>query len=656
MIFPLTDPVAVFAVLIAVIFFSPFLFRLVRIPDVAAFILAGIIMGPYGLNILMRDQAIELLETAGLLYIMFLIGLELDPEKLKLNKWHSILFGILTFSIPFILGFLVSRSLLHQDLYSSLFISMIMASHTLVAYPTVRKLGLTDDTAVITAIGGTIIADTLVLVLLSFLLQANGEQIHTGATLIRIPAFIGFLALVFVGYPRISRWFFSHVRKDRPVHFLFIIMLVGASSLFSELLGFEAIIGAFLAGMALSRSVPKSSMLMHHIDFVGNILFIPIFLIGIGMLINIRILFTEAAIWSTFLILATAALLSKWLAAFFTQIIMGFNSSQRDLIFGLTASRAAAAIAVMLIGYNSSIVPEHLLDTTVLIILISCLGGSLLVDRTGKKMASKLHTEEGSDSGSSMLVPISNPSTTAPLVQLAIRMQDTIHQWPIYLLSIIHDDMNSRENMFRIRKLLESHIAEFNNLSESIRVITRVDLSVSGGIVRAAKEYMTSEIILGWGGMKVASSRLLGSVFDQLYKETQVLYVCNVRESLEETETMRILLPDLIDHEKSFDLLMKRISRLRIRSGGNMEIYTDEELSKQTISALRGGRKVRTVVRSLTGSFQITPEDSSREILHIMFLPRRHTVSYDPGYNSFIRKQIPQLENGSFILIVPGWE
>jgi len=651
--FPLTDPVAVFAVLIAVIFISPFLFRLVRIPDVAAFIIAGIIMGPYGLNILMRDPAIELLETAGLLYIMFLVGLELDPEKLRLSKWHSILFGILTFSIPFILGILVSRSLLHQDQFSSLFIAMMMASHTLVSYPTVRKLGLTGDTAVVTAIGGTIIADTLVLVLLSFLHQANSEHIFAGGTLVHVLGFIGFLVFVFFGYPRISRWFFGNIKKDRAVHFLFIIMLVGASSLFAELLGFEAIIGAFIAGMALSRSVPKSSMLMHHIDFVGNILFIPIFLIGIGMLINIRILFTETTIWTTFLALAIAALVSKWLAAFFIQKMMGYNSSQRDLIFGLTGSRAATAIAVMLIGFESSIIPEHLLDTTVLIILISCIFGSILVDRTGKKIAMNIRVDEKVKAGNAMLVPIANPSTMAPLVELAIRMQDKIHHWPIYLLSIIHDDMSSRGNMTRIRNLLESNISEFNNLSESIRVITRVDLSVSGGIVRAAKEYMTSEILLGWGGMKAASSRLLGSVFDQLFKETQVLYVCNGNISQVEIETMRILLPELIDHEKSFDLIMNRISRLGMKPGGTIEIYAAGEMSKRTTSLIRGRRKVKTIVNSLTASF---PQDSNGETLHIMFLPRKHTVSYDPGYNTFIRRQIPLLENRNFMLIVPGYE
>ena len=210
--------------------------------------------------------------------------------------------------------------------------------------------------------------------------------------------------------------------------------------------------------------------------------------------------------------------------------------------------------------------------------------------------------------------------------------------------------------MSRIRKLLESNISEFNNLSESVRVITRVDLSVSGGIVRAAKEYMTSEILLGWGGVKAASSRLLGSVFDQLYNETQVLYVCNARISHQEIGAMRFILPDLLDHEESFELIMKRIARLPVKSGGLIEIYSAGEISEHTTSIIRGRRKVKTVVRSMTRPFQIPLDDPSREILHIMFLPRRHTVSYDPAFNSFIRRQVPMLENGNFILIVPGYE
>ena len=308
----------------------------------------------------------------------------------------------------------------------------------------------------------------------------------------------------------------------------------------------------------------------------------------------------------------------------------------------------------MLIGYESSIIPEHLLDTTVLIILISCLGGSLLVDRNGKRMAMKLSSEEEVKAGSPMLVPIANPTTMAPLVELAISMQDKLHHWPVYLLNIISDENSSRENMSRNRTLLESRIAEFNKLSDSVRVITRVDLSVSGGIARAAREYKTPEILLGWGGMKVASNRLLGSVFDQLYKEDQVLYISNVGNLPEEVGTLKILVPELIDHEKSFDQIMLRISRLQMKAGGVIEIYAPGNIPEHTAASLRGKRKVKTLVKNLRGSFQVMPGDSSGEILHIMFLPRKHTVSFDPGYNSFIRKQIPLLENENFILIVPG--
>lgn len=254
-----------------------------------------------------------------------------------------------------------------------------------------------------------------------------------------------------------------------------------------------------------------------------------------------------------------------------------------------------------------------------------------------------------------MLVSISNPSTMAPLVELAIKMQDKAQQWPIYLLNIVHEDMSSRENMSRIKNLLESNIKEFNTLSESVRVITRVDLSVSGGIVRAAKEYMASEILLGWGGMKAASTRLLGSVFDQLYKETQVLYVYHVNQSHEEINAIRLLLPDGIEHEKSVELIMNRISRLGVKPGGNIELYGGNT-SESITSMLSGRKRVKIIGKPRDDSFHLSPEDATREILYIMIMPRKHTVSYDPAYNSFVRKQITLLEKGNFMVIVPGYE
>lgn len=653
---PLTEPVAVFAVLITAIFLSPFIFRLLKIPDVAAFIITGILIGPYGFNILSRDSGIELLGTAGLLYIMFLIGLELDPEKLRISKRSSIVFGLFTFLFPFLLGMIISSFLFKLDLNSSLFVSLVFSSHTLVAYPIVRKLGVTGDLAVLTAIGGTIIADTLVLIILSFLVHANDGQ-GFPTYLFRIILFFGiYLLVIFYGYPRISRWFFANVKRDRPVHFLFLMLMISISSVLTILIGFEAIIGAFVAGMALSRSVPRNSVLMHHVDFVGNILFIPVFLIGTGMLINIGILIAEPSLWIFFMILVLGAMAGKWLAAYFTQKFMGLSLNQRNLLFGLTGSRAAAAIAVMLLGYERNIIDEHILNATVLIILLSCLAGSFLTEKYGKKMVKEGKVETDSKRTDIILVPISDPKHMAQLVALSIKLQDRMSPSPVFVLSIIHDDNSTRENMTQIRSVLEASVSEFNNMNESVRVITRVDLNVSSGILRAAKEYMVSDIILGWGGRPTTSRKIFGSIFDQLYTGSQTLYVCKLTEPLEETERMVILIPPFLEHELAYNSIIERIARLPIRPGGKIEIHAPhEEIPVHMRSSLAHKRKVELLHRPMTAGAKVTLEAATKK-MHVLVLPRRKSVSYHPAYATSIRKQIPDIEKGNFILIVPGFE
>ncbi len=653
---PLTEPVAVFAVLITAIFLSPFIFRLLKIPDVAAFIIAGIIIGPFGMNILGRDSGIELLGTAGLLYIMFLIGLELDPEKLKISKRQSIVFGLFTFLFPFLLGLTTARFLLKQDISSSLFVALMFSSHTLVAYPIVRKLGVTGDLAVLTAIGGTIITDTLVLVILSFLVQEEGGQ-HFPVLLYKtILPFGIYLLVVFYGFPRISRWFFSNVKRDRPVHFLFLMLMVSIASVLAMLIGFEAIIGAFVAGMALSRSVPRNSLLMHHVDFVGNILFIPVFLIGTGMLINVRVLFSEPSLWFTFLILFLGAMAGKWLAAYFTQKSVGLSLHQRNLLFGLSGSRAAAAIAVMLLGYERNIIDERLLDATVLIILMSCLTGSFLTDRYGKKLVLTGRVGFQDRLTDIILVPIANPFHMAQLVTLALKLKDRMSPNPVYLLNIVHDNIRTRENLTRIRNILEANVSEFNDLNESVKVITRVDMNVSGGILRTAKEYMVSDIIIGWGSRTTASRKIFGSIFDQLYEGEQTLYVCNLTEPPEATDRLVILIPSCLEYEISYPLMVERISRLPLRSGARIEIHASHnEIPVALRSSLSQKRKVEIlhIPMAPNADISLAPE---RKKMHVLILPRKQSVSYHAGYNSSIRRQIPVIEQRSFILIVPGFE
>ncbi len=315
-ILPFHEPLLIFTVLIGIILLSPFLFRLLKIPDVASFIIMGVVVGPYGLNVLSRDSSIELLGTVGLLYIMFMAGLELDPNKLKTSRKSSVIFGLATFILPFLLGFLVTTRLLHLESHAALLVSIMFSTHTLVAYPIVRKLGVNQDVSVLTAIGGTILTDTLVLIILSIVtLDFQGDSV--GFEVLKLLVYFSiYTVLIFYSFPKIASWFFKHIKRDRPVHFLFLLFMVCVSSYLAELIGVESIIGAFLAGLALNKSIPRNSYLMNHVDFVGNVLFIPVFLIGIGMLINARILVSGGALWFVSAVLIVTAFAGKWMAGF----------------------------------------------------------------------------------------------------------------------------------------------------------------------------------------------------------------------------------------------------------------------------------------------------------------------------------------------------
>ena len=508
---PLHEPLVIFTILIGVILLSPFLFRIIKVPDVASFIIMGVLLGPYGFNILSRDSSIELLGTVGLLYIMFMAGLELDLDKLKISRKNSIVFGLATFLIPFLLGLVISRYILHLENLATLLVSIMFATHTLVAYPIARRLGVNQDISVLTAVGGTIITDTLVLMILSIVTQDfQGSLIGLAVT--KLLAFFAIYAfVVFYSFPKIAHWFFKHIKRDRPVHYLFLLFMVCISSLAAEFIGTEAIIGAFIAGLALNKSIPRNSLLMHHIDFVGNILFIPVFLLSIGMLINTRVLISGTHLWFVAFVLIVTAFIGKWLAAYLSQKLLKFNNLQRNLLFGLSSSHAAATIAIILIGYEKQMIDSTIFNATVLIILVSSLVASFITERSGKKLAlstdftpEKIHPER-------ILVPISNPSSMANLIDIAICFHKVNQTESVFLLNILSENKSSRENILKIRESLENNVSEFNNLNENLKVITRVDLSISSGIIRAAKEYMISDIIFGWGDKPTTSERIFGN-------------------------------------------------------------------------------------------------------------------------------------------------
>ncbi|WP_346861747.1 cation:proton antiporter [uncultured Draconibacterium sp.] len=651
-ILPLHEPLSIFTAIMGIVLISPFLFKLVKIPDVASFIIMGVLVGPYGLNILARDSSIELLGTVGLLYIMFMAGLELDPEKLKTSRKSSIVFGLATFIIPFILGLLVSKNILQLENQATVLVSIMFSTHTLVAYPIVRKLGVNRDVSVLTAIGGTIITDTLVLLILSIATQ-NFQGNTLGFEVLKLVLYFGiYTFLIFYFFPIIARWFFKHIKRDRPVHYLFLLFMVCISSFAAERIGTEPIIGAFMAGLALNRSIPKNSLLMHHVDFVGNILFIPVFLIGIGMLIDTRVLISGPYLWYVTSVLIATAFAGKWLAAFISQKMLKFSNIQRNLLFGLTSSHAAATIAIILIGYEKHIIDIAIFNATVFVILVSSLVASFITEKSGKRIVLNSSFTNETKHSERILVPISNPLNMANLIGIATCFQKLNQTEPVYVINILNENRSSRENILKIRESLETNVAEFNNLNETLKVITRVDLSISSGIIRAAKEYMATDIVFGWVEKSTTSQRLFGNIFDHLLTSQQTLYAINMNRNLTDFNKFVVHIPSNLEHEPSFVSIIQKLNKLPKPDDQlvfEIENWAELPNIKTTIP-----KKNKHKISFKTNGFGI-PGNKPDEI-HVLFLLRKQSVSYNLKNNTAVKELISKEGFNNQIIVVPGYE
>ncbi|CAN5133099.1 hypothetical protein BH09BAC6_BH09BAC6_17650 [soil metagenome] len=384
---PFTNPVLIFTLILFIILVSPLLMTKVKMPFIIGFIIAGIIIGPHGLNVLSKNAAVELLSTIGLLYIMFIAGVELNINLVRREKHKSLVFGFLTFAVPILIGFPVCYYLLGYSLITSLLTASMFATHTLVAYPVVSKYGVAKNEAVALTVGGTILTDTAVLIILAVIIGAKNGALTIAFGLQLLVSLSAFTLIVFILIPRIAKWFLARPGSGKTTRFVFILFCLFFSALLAQLAGVEPIIGAFFAGLALNPLIPQPSRLFDNIGFVGNSIFIPFFLISVGMVVDLHVLFKGSVAIIVAVSLTIAALAGKWLAAFFTQKIFSYSNLQRKLIFGLSSSHAAATLAIILIGYKNKIIDENILNGTVILILVTCMVASFVTERASKTIA-----------------------------------------------------------------------------------------------------------------------------------------------------------------------------------------------------------------------------------------------------------------------------
>src|SRR5690554_6888876 len=439
---PFTNPVLVFALILFIILLSPIILRRFKIPGIIGLILSGVLIGPHGLYLLEQNSAVDLFSTIGLLYIMFIAGLELDLNEFRKTRHKSVTFGFLTFIIPLAIGFPVCHFLLGYNILGSVLISSMFATHTLVAYPVVNSYGISKNEAVAITIGGTILTDTAVLVILAVIIGASQGVLDQQFWITLGISMALFLAFMFIVIPRVAKWFFQRVETEKTAHYIFVLFVVFLAAFLAEVAGLEHIIGAFVAGLALNKLIPHTSALMNRIEFIGNALFIPFFLISVGMIVDVRVLLAGPMALYIAATLTIVAIAAKWIAAFFTQKVFNYTGPQRQVIFGLSSAHAAATLAVIMVGYNYEIIDENVLNGTIILILVSCVVASFVTESASKKVVlagdqDEINREKDIAREEQLVLPIANLNNMESLLDFATMIKSPRSPLPITVLTVV---------------------------------------------------------------------------------------------------------------------------------------------------------------------------------------------------------------------------
>jgi len=657
--FPFKEPVIVFTILITIILVAPIIFRKFRIPGIIGLILSGIVIGPNGLHLVESGESIKLLSTAGLLYLMFLAGLELNSRDLLRNRNKSLIFGALTFFVPLIFGFFVAHFLLSYNFLASLLIASMFSTHTLISYPIASRLGITRSEAVTITIGGTIITDTAVLVLLAFISAATQGTISAIFWIRMILSISAFSFLILWGVPKVSIWFFKNLEGESGSQYIFVLVMLFLSGLLAQAAGIEPIIGAFLAGLALSSLIPPTSALMNRISFIGNNFFIPIFLISVGMMVDFSVFFKGfgALIFASALVIV--AIFSKYAAAWIMQRIYKYTDTERQVIFGLSVSHAAAIIAVVIVGYNLKLIGLDVLNGAIMIILVSCFISTFITERYGRKLAVAEAEKTPSKSGSPerILVPVSNPATIEGLIDFAILIRELKTDQPVYMLSVVPDDDFAQEQILKNNKMFESAISHAAAADAELALVSRVDLNVANGISRAVKELMITKIVLGWNGKITTTNFFFGSIIENLIGNThQMVMVVKVSHFLNTINRIIVTSPENAECETGFNTWLETLKTIATRTS-SMLFFTGFE---KTIAAIQNilsdnndGLKIEYLVTNSSHPIIDQAQKITEQDLYVVIAARRRTLSFSHFIDHMPRDLARFYENKNFIIIYP---
>ena len=661
---PITDPTWIFLLVLLIILFAPMVLGRLRIPHIIGMILAGVVIGEHGFNILARDSSFELFGKVGLYYIMFLAGLEMNMGDFKQNRGKAVVLGLLAFVIPMALGFITNMTVLKYGFITSVLLASMYASHTLVAYPIVIRYGVSRHRSVSIAVGGTAVTDTLTLLVLAViggLFKGESSEMFWLWLVVKV-IFLGFLIIFF--FPRIGRWFFRKY-DDNVMQFIFVLAMVFLGAGLMEFVGMEGILGAFLAGLVLNRLIPHVSPLMNHLEFVGNALFIPYFLIGVGMLIDIKILFGHGDALKVAVVMTTVALASKWIASWLTQKIYKMKAIERELMFGLSNAQAAATLAAVLVGYNiilpdgERLLNEDVLNGTIVLILFTCIISSFATERAARKLAmheAQLDTENSKkETPEKILIPVANPDTIDDLINLSLLIRDSKQKNNLLALNVINDNSSSERLELCGKRNLERAAMIAASADVPLSQVSRYDLNIASGIIHTAKEYEVTDVVIGLHRKVNIVDSFFGNLADSLLKglHREVM----IAKFLMPVNTLRriiIAVPPKAEYEAGFQKWVEHFCRMANILGCRAHFFANEQTLgylQQLVKKKYGLTMIDFSRLDDWGDLLLLTGQVNYDHLLVIVSARRGSISYDPAFEKLPAQLGKYFSNNSLIIL-----
>ena len=664
--FPITDPTLIFFIVMLIVLLAPIVMGKLRIPHIIGMVLAGVIVGEYGLNILKRDDSFELFGRVGLYYIMFLAALEMDSSALKRDKYRFIVFGAATFVIPFVLIYILGTSILHYSAAASLLLGSLMASNTLIAYPIVGRYGLQRNPSVSLSVGSTMISLFLALVVLAMTVASHNAGSNTLFWLLFVLKVVAFCTGMTFFIPRITRWFLRRY-SDAVMQFIFIMAVLFMSASLSASIGLEGIFGAFLSGLILNRYVPRLSPLMNRIEFIGNAIFIPYFLIGVGMLINLRLLFQGRGIIWTVVAITAIGTLGKAIAAYVTSWRFKMPHPSGHMMFGLTSAHAAGAIAIVMVGMQLEVSPgqylmtDNMLNAVVIMILITCIISSVITENAAKTFilsgknipADKMLGQDDEN----ILIPVKYPEYANRLISLAVMMRNSKLNRGLIALNLVYDDENMRTNQERGQQLLDQVSKYAAATDVRMQTQVRIAANIANGIKHAFNEFHASEIIIGLHSHKEISPKFWGQFHQSLFNGlNRQIIMARLNQPLNTIRRIQVAVPSRAQYEPGFYRWLERLARVVRNLECRIAFHARQDTLKlidEYIQKYHASIRAEYLIMNHWNELPFLAATIAADHLFVVITARKGTVSYKAALDHLPDEMTQHFSGANLMIIFP---